>query len=176
MNKIISLVFSAVSAVILASCGNLQEAAEGETVSKLSSQVADTFSEITEHSSYSSQEESSMEKVKITVGDKSFTAVLYDNETADAFAEMLPMTLDMSELNGNEKYFYLSDNLPTASERPDKINTGDIMLYGSGCIVLFYDTFNTSYSYTRIGYTEDASGLANALGKGGVSVKFEKIS
>ncbi|MDE5575877.1 MAG: hypothetical protein K2J11_00625 [Oscillospiraceae bacterium] len=117
-----------------------------------------------------------MEKVKITVGDKSFTAVLYDNETADAFAEMLPMTLDMSELNGNEKYFYLSDNLPTASERPDKINTGDIMLYGSGCIVLFYDTFNTSYSYTRIGYTEDASGLANALGKGGVSVKFEKIS
>lgn len=173
MNKIISLVFSAVSAVILASCGNLQEAAEGETVSQLTSQISDTFAEMTENSS---QEESNMEKIKITVGDKSFTAVLYDNETANAFAEMLPMTLDMSELNENEKYFYLSDSLPTASERPDKINSGDIMLYGSGCVVLFYDTFSTSYSYTRIGYTEDASGLADALGKGGVSVKFEKIS
>lgn len=173
MNKIISLVFSAVSAAILASCGNLQEAAEGETVSQLTPLVSDTFSEITEHSA---QEEGNMEKIKITVGDKSFTAVLYGNETANAFAEMLPMTLDMSELNGNEKYFYLSDDLPTASERPDKINSGDIMLYGSGCVVLFYDTFSTSYSYTRIGYTEDSSGLAEALGKGGVSVKFEKIS
>lgn len=173
MNKIISLVFSAVSAVILASCGNLRE---GETVSQLTPQITEKISEISEHSSYSAQEESNMEKIKITVGDKSFTAVLYDNETADAFAEMLPMTLDMSELNRNEKYFYLSDNLPAASERPDKINSGDIMLYGSGCVVLFYDTFSTSYSYTRIGYTEDSSGLADALGKGGVSVKFEKIS
>lgn len=80
----------------------------------------------------------------------------------------------MSELNGNEKYFYLSDDLPVNSERPDKINSGDIMLYGSSCVVLFYDTFATSYSYTRLGYTEDASELAAVLGSGDVRVTFEK--
>ena len=111
--------------------------------------------------------------IEITVQDRTFYAKLYDNETAEKFAEMLPLTLDMSELNGNEKYFYLANDLPTAQTRPDKINSGDIMLYGSSCLVLFYDSFSTSYSYTPIGHIDDADGLAEALGKGGVTVSFQ---
>lgn len=166
MDKIIALIFSAVSALILTSCGNSQDISEDTTISRVTENISG--SQI--------QEESNMNQIKITVGDKNFSAVLYDNEAANAFAEMLPLTLDMSELNGNEKYFYLSEDLPTKSERPDKINSGDIMLYGSSCVVLFYDTFSTSYSYTRLGYIEDTAGLSDALGKGGVSIKFEKIS
>lgn len=109
----------------------------------------------------------------ITVNDRTFYAELYDNETAEKFAEMLPLTLDMSELNGNEKYFYLSKDLPTEQMRPDKINSGDIMLYGSSCLVLFYDSFSTAYSYTPIGHIEDTDGLAEALGKGGAAVTFQ---
>ena len=41
------------------------------------------------------------------------------------------MTVDMSELHGNEKYYYLSNGLPTASSNPGTIRTGDLMLYGS---------------------------------------------
>lgn len=47
------------------------------------------------------------------------------------------------------------------------------MLYGSSCLVLFYDSFSTSYSYTPIGHIDDADGLAEALGKGGVTVSFQ---
>lgn len=36
----------------------------------------------------------------------------------------------MSDLNGNEKYYYLDENLPTNSENIGHINAGDIMLYG----------------------------------------------
>lgn len=111
--------------------------------------------------------------IEITVQDRTFYAELYDNETAEKFTEMLPLTLDMSELNGNEKYFYLADDLPTAQTHPDKIYSGDIMLYGSNCLVLFYDSFSTSYSYTPIGHIDDADGLAEALGKGGVTVSFQ---
>lgn len=109
----------------------------------------------------------------IRVGGRSFTATLEDNATARAFVAMLPMTVTMNEMNGNEKYYYLSENLPTDSYRPGTIRNGDLMLYGSSCVVLFYETFSSSYSYTRIGRLDNPSGLASALGRGNVTVTFE---
>lgn len=111
--------------------------------------------------------------LRITIGSTSFTGTLSDNTTAAAFKKLLPMTIPMSELNGNEKYYYLSGNLPTAASNPGRIQTGDLMLFGSNCFVLFYESFRTSYSYTRIGSIDNPSGLAAALGSGSVSVRFE---
>lgn len=45
--------------------------------------------------------------LKITVGSVSFSAILEDNVTTRFFKKLLPMTVNMSELNGNEKYYYL---------------------------------------------------------------------
>ncbi|MBQ7192034.1 MAG: hypothetical protein IJS00_04080 [Paludibacteraceae bacterium] len=112
--------------------------------------------------------------ITITVGGQTFAATLADSETGKAFAALLPLTITMNELNGNEKYHYLSSSLPTDSYTPGTIHTGDLMLYGNNCVVLFYETFNSSYSYTRIGSIDNPSGLAAALGSGNVSVRFEK--
>ena len=114
--------------------------------------------------------------INIIVGSKTFTATLADSETGEAFASLLPLTVTMKELNGNEKYHYLSSSLPTAAYQPGTIHAGDLMLYGNNCIVLFYKTFNTSYSYTRLGAIDNPSGLAAALGSGDVSVRFELTS
>lgn len=48
------------------------------------------------------------------------------------------------------------------------------MLYGNNTLVLFYESFDTSYSYTKLGYVDDPAGLDAALGNGNVVVKFEK--
>ena len=112
--------------------------------------------------------------INIFIGSKTFTATLADSETGEAFAALLPLTVTMNELNGNEKYHYLSSSLPTAAYQPGIIHAGDLMLYGNNCVVLFYETFNSSYSYTRIGAIDDPSGLASALDSGDVSVRFEK--
>lgn len=112
--------------------------------------------------------------INIIIGSKTFTATLADSETGEAFAALLPLSVTMNELNGNEKYHYLSSSLPTAAYQPGTIHAGDLMLYGNNCVVLFYETFNTSYSYTRLGAIDDPSGLASALGSSDVSVRFEK--
>ena len=110
----------------------------------------------------------------LKIGNSPFTATLADNATAQAFAAMLPMNLSMSELNNNEKYVYLDQSLPAQASSPGTIQTGDIMLYGSSCVVLFYKTFSTSYSYTRIGRVDNPDGLASAVGSGSVTVLFER--
>lgn len=112
-------------------------------------------------------------RLRIAVGTVSFTATLSDNAASRAFRAMLPMTVRMDELNGNEKYYYLPDRLQTSASNPGTIHTGDLMLYGSDCLVLFYKTFATSYSYTRLGRLDDTSGLEAALGRGEVTVSFE---
>lgn len=114
-----------------------------------------------------------MKEITIEAGGQQFRASLYDNETTQALMERLPMTLNMEELHGNEKFYYLDEELPTKAERIERIRTGDIMLFGSDCLVLFYDDFSTSYSYTRIGHIEDGEAFADALGEGTVEVSFE---
>lgn len=119
------------------------------------------------------QQEVNDMRIKIVVGSNVFTATLADNATGKAFAVLLPLTLSMSELNGNEKYCNIDTSLPTDSYKPGTIHAGDLMLYRDNCVVLFYKTFDSSYSYTRIGRVDDATSLAEALGTGKVSVRFE---
>lgn len=109
-------------------------------------------------------------KINITINNKTFSATLEDNETSRAFVKKLPLNITMQDLNGNEKYYYLDGSLPSNSTRVSKINSGDIMLYGDNCLVLFYDTFNTSYSYTRIGKLDNPSDIKNIVGKENIEV------
>jgi hypothetical protein len=113
------------------------------------------------------------EKIKITVNNQTFTATLLDNSSAKAFKGMLPLTIKMKELNGNEKYYDFANNLPANSSNPRMIKNGDLMLYGSKTLVLFYESFSTSYSYTKLGTIDDVTGLASAIGTGNVTVTFE---
>lgn len=112
-------------------------------------------------------------KIKIKVNSQTFTATLLDNSSAKAFKEMLPLTINMIELNGNEKYYDFINNLQTNASKPGTIKNGDLMLYGSKTLVLFYQSFSTSYSYTKLGAIDDATGLATALASGNVAVTFE---
>lgn len=110
----------------------------------------------------------------IQIGNTSYPVSFYDNATTQALMDKLPLTIEMAELNGNEKYYYFSDALPKDARRVGSIKAGDVMLYGSDCLVIFYKEFATSYSYTPIGRIEDPDGLAQALGSGSVQITFSR--
>ena len=108
----------------------------------------------------------------MTIGTQRFAVTLEDNPAAGAFVQLLPATFDMIELNRNEKYVRLPRTLPSKPAPPGTLRTGDVMLYGSDTLVVFYETFQSSYSYTRIGRVVESAGLAKALGTGNARVVF----
>ena len=116
-----------------------------------------------------------MTSIHIQIGEKVFTARLENNETARAFAAMLPLKLDMRDLNDNEKVVELSKKLPGEVSSPGTIREGDLMIWSSRSLVLFYKTFPTPYRYMRLGRIEDPTGLAEAVGTGSVTLTFEKM-
>ncbi|MDI3292814.1 cyclophilin-like fold protein [Janthinobacterium tructae] len=110
----------------------------------------------------------------MVVGERRFVVILSDNATGQAFAKMLPLTLDMAELNGNEKHAELQKALPANATRIEMISNGDLLLYGSKTLVIFYQAFTSPYSYSNVGGVVNPLGLAHALGEHGVRVQFLK--
>jgi len=99
--------------------------------------------------------------LKIIINEKEYQINLEDNETVKHFIKMLPQEYNMTELNNNEKFVYLDKTLPTNPLVPERINVGDVMLYGNNCLVIFYKEFDTSYSYTKIGHINDLPELGS---------------
>lgn len=113
---------------------------------------------------------SDMYQITLRINGKDFSAKLYQTETTRNIMQKLPLSITMDELNGNEKFYYFSESFPTQTERVSSIHAGDLKLYGSSCLVLFYESFFTSYSYTSLGYVENPGDLAEVLGTGSVHV------
>lgn len=114
--------------------------------------------------------------VVLNINGQSFQAVFYNNKTANALLKKMPMTLNMKELNGNEKYHFFDTEFPVNEKSSGKISAGDIMLYGSDCLVTFYKSHSTSYQYTPVGKIDNPSDFAKAVGSGNVTITLKKAT
>ena len=108
--------------------------------------------------------------LKVTINDKTYILNLDSNKTVQEFINLLPQQFTMSELNDNEKYVYMNNSLTTNPYNPKQIKKGDVMLYEDNCLVIFYKSFDTRYSYTKIGHIDNLDDLE----EGSIKVKFEK--
>lgn len=111
--------------------------------------------EIENQNGDTSKQVEEISNMKVLIDNKEYIINLEDNETVDKFKDKLPLDLIMNDLNDNEKYVYLDFNLPTNEKKFNTINKGDVMLFGNDCLVIFYKTFNTTYSYTKIGHIDN---------------------
>ena len=113
---------------------------------------------------------SSEDKYFIKINDHEFLFELKDTAVANEIKAKLPFTIKMENLNGNEVYHRFGQDFTKNEKSVGTINTGDIYLYQSDCLVLFYKTFSTSFKYSEIGKLKDPTGLDNAIGSGDVTV------
>ena len=114
----------------------------------------------------------SQNKINITIDGRSMSATLADNVATKALVEKLsdgPITITMSNYGGFEKVGALPWSLPSADTQ---ITTkpGDIMLYNSNNIVIFYG--QNSWAYTPLGVLEttDSSEISSFVGSGNKQV------
>ena len=108
-------------------------------------------------------------KIDVIINDKNYTLNLEDNSTTKELINNLPFDFNMKELNGNEKYIYMDKTYPTNISNPGHINKGDVMLYEDNCLVIFYESFDTTYQYTKLGHIDNLDDLDSK----DINVKFK---
>ena len=156
MNKILFILV--LSLLLFTGCSNNQNTNTNE-VNNSNNNVIET-----------KESDEKVSDIKVIIDDKAYTLKLENNKTVEDFINLLPKKFTMNELNGNEKYVYMDNSLSTNSYNPKHIEKGDIMLFGDNCLVIFYKSFDTTYSYTKIGHIDNLENLK----EGSIIAKFEK--
>lgn len=194
-NKIVISVLSMI--VLLCGCGNtadierfdefeLAPVTENFSEAEASTQTAVTIKgetemnteilttqEVTEtqiHTEIVEEQKPESEKyLAITVNGQTFSAEFCENESTQAFVQMLPVTIDMSDYSGFEKVGSLGQTLPSDDVQMTT-QVGDIVLYNSNQIVVFYGS--NSWSYTKLATIHDLTGWEEALGSNDIQITF----
>ena len=110
--------------------------------------------------------------MNITIGQSTFSAELADTQAAKELTALLPLTLEMQDHLNNEKFAELPKSLSRQDQAVGRIEAGDIMLWGGDTLVVFYESFHSSYRYTKLGKIQNADKLKNAVGAGKVKMTF----
>lgn len=115
------------------------------------------------------QEES---ELILTVGGKQVQVDWEDNPSVRELKELVrkgPLTIEMSMYGGFEQVGPLGTTL-TSNDAEMTTSAGDIVLYSSDQIVIFYGS--NSWSYTRLGHitNQSTSGMVDLLGNGDVAI------
>lgn len=111
-------------------------------------------------------------QINVQVDGYTFTATLENNSSAQSFVSLIrnsPLTIQMKDYSGFEKIGSLGTTLPT-NDQQTTTQSGDIVLYGSSQIVMFYGS--NSWSYTRLAKIDNLSDWQKALQADTVSVTF----
>ena len=125
----------------------------------------------------SATEETGTEEVKakmlrMMIGNTAVAVDWENNESVEALkaqCENEPLVIQMSMYGGFEQVGPIGSRLPS-NDAQTTTSAGDIVLYSSNQIVVFYGS--NSWAYTKLGHItdQDASGMAGLLSNGNVTI------
>lgn len=117
-------------------------------------------------------------KILIQFADQSITATIFDNPTAHDFLDQLPLTINMTDIPGQEYTGRLPR--PVSAHGPSKNShtSGDIAYWEPGNSLVFFYESNPDFGYTihQIGkFDSDASAFKALMGQP-ITVQIHKTN
>ena len=113
-------------------------------------------------------------KIKITAGEDVMIGTLYNNATARALAEKLPLTLPMVNLYSREMCYHFLNALPTDNVRSSGYEVGEIVYWPPRhSLVILYEQNGEVFDMQKIGRID--SGVEVFRKTENVDVTFELI-
>ena len=103
MKKIIFFVISAAFILSVVSCGGADLSHDTDDTAIASVTTDDTAETTSPISGDGTDKQEDPASVTVRIGEKTFKAELEDNDTARSLIAMLPMTLEMKELNNKDR-------------------------------------------------------------------------
>ena len=117
-------------------------------------------------------EEVKAKMLRMMIGNTAVAVDWENNESVEALkaqCENEPLVIQMSMYGGFEQVGSIGSRLPS-NDAQTTTSAGDIVLYSSNQIVVFYGS--NSWAYTKLGHItdQDASGMAGLLSNGNVTI------
>ena len=159
----------------LGSCADPAENAEtqtAESAEQTENQASESNKDTEEANTEVPQGDEEAINMTLKINDEIVQVKWENNESVKALMKMAsenPVVVDMSMYGGFEQVGSLGTTLPS-NDQSTKTKPGDIVLYTSDSIVVFYG--NNSWAYTRLGHIENKSKseLQDLLGRGNVTL------
>lgn len=160
MKKIIIFLFNFILVFSLTSCGK-SNSTPNPTTDEPSTTITDPSDDktITEE-----KDETVNMKLTLKIDDMEVDVIWSDNDSVIALKNLAidGLTINMSKYGGFEQVGSIGSTLPSSDTRITT-NPGDIVLYSSNQIVIFYDS--NTWSYTKLGHINlSKSELTDLLG------------
>lgn len=114
--------------------------------------------------------------LEIVVNGQTFLADFEDTQAAESLAEMLPISLSMTDWQGAAKQFSLPSEFPIAEEVFSSMRAGQLVLEDTSTLCLFYQNSDEGGSYTPLAVVRDPEGLSQAMAGETAAISFQMVT
>jgi hypothetical protein len=159
MKKFLTILF-AIVLIVLTSC----DKSNNSSVQPTTDEPSTTITTPSDDNQITKEDETANMKLTLKINDIEVDVIWNDNDSVRALKNFAKegLTINMSKYGGFEQVGSIGSTLPSSDTRITT-NPGDIVLYSSSQIVIFYDS--NTWSYTKLGHINlSKSELTDLLG------------
>lgn len=159
MKRIIIFIVGCVMLFSLSACGK-----SNSTPTSTTDEHSTTITTPQDDNQTTKEDETANMELTLKINDIEVDVIWTDNDSVRALKNLAKdgLTINMSKYGGYEQVGSIGSTLPSSDTRITT-NPGDIVLYSSNQIVIFYDS--NTWSYTKLGHINlSKSELVDLLG------------